>query len=117
MLNRIGATLSAICAIHCLLMPLLVGVLPILGVAWVSDEAELYITFSAVFIIGFSILWGYRKHNELRIIALFVGALGLILAGLVSENEWFHGVGMMVLLGAYFLSVRLCKSCAHDHGS
>lgn len=115
MLDRIGATLSAICAIHCLLLPLVVGVLPMLGVATVLEPAEVWLTIVAILIAVLSALWSYHKHRELRIVALFFGALGLVIIGLVLENIWYHAGGMVALLGAHILSANLCKSCSHDH--
>ena len=114
MFDQIGVTLSAICAVHCLLLPLVVGVLPMIGVAWVSEETELWLSLVAVFVAGLSALWGYHLHKKLRVIALFVGAVGLVVMGLILGDVWYHTGGMFALLGAHILSSSLCKSCSQD---
>lgn len=41
-LDRIGIIVSCACAVHCAAVPLLIGVLPLLGSSFIADErAEL----------------------------------------------------------------------------
>lgn len=78
LLDRVGATGSLLCAIHCALLPLLIVLLPSLGIAaWLGEDFErgfvLFVTLLGVFTLG----WGYRRHREVR-------PLGLLLPGLVA---------------------------------
>ncbi|WP_297831314.1 MerC domain-containing protein [Thermomonas sp.] len=76
--DRIGATGSLICAIHCALLPLLIAALPSLGLAvWLGDGFEAaFVAFASLF--GLAVLvWGYRRHRAVR-------ALGLLLPGLAA---------------------------------
>ena len=78
LLDRIGATGSLVCAVHCALLPLLFALLPSLGIAaWMGDGFELgFVVFASLF--GLAILaWSYRRHRALR-------ALGLLLPGLLA---------------------------------
>ncbi len=78
LLDRIGATGSLVCAVHCALLPLLIALLPSLGIAaWLGDGFELgFVVFASLF--GLAILaWSYRRHRALR-------ALGLLLPGLLA---------------------------------
>jgi hypothetical protein len=78
LLDRIGATGSLLCAIHCALLPLLIALLPSLGIAaWLGEDFELgFVLFASLF--GLAVLaWSYRRHRAVR-------ALGLLLPGLVA---------------------------------
>jgi len=78
LLDRIGATGSLLCAIHCAVLPLLIAVLPSLGIAaWLGEGFERgFVVFASLF--GFATLaWSYRRHRAMR-------ALGLLLPGLAA---------------------------------
>lgn len=81
LLDRLGATGSFLCAVHCALLPLLIAILPSIGVAtWLSEDAEEWFVIFASLVGLFSVVWGYRRHREVR-------ALGLLLPGLAAL--WF----------------------------
>ena len=50
LLDRIGATGSLVCAVHCAALPLLIALLPSLGIAtWLGDGFELgFVVFAAI---------------------------------------------------------------------
>ena len=75
-LDRLGATGSLLCAIHCALLPLAIAMLPALGIAkWLGDGFEFGFVVFASCVGVFSMVWGYRRHGAVR-------ALGLVLTGL-----------------------------------
>ncbi|MDE2408558.1 MAG: MerC domain-containing protein [Xanthomonadaceae bacterium] len=76
LLDRIGATGSLVCAIHCALLPLLIALLPSLGIGlWLGDGFEAgFVAFASVF--GLAVLvWSYRRHRTLRALALLLPGL------------------------------------------
>jgi Flp pilus assembly protein TadB len=76
LLDRVGATGSLVCAVHCALLPLLIAALPSLGVAvWLGEGFERVFVVFATLLGLFSVVWGYRRHRAVR-------ALGLLLPGL-----------------------------------
>ncbi len=78
LLDRLGATGSLLCAIHCALLPLLIALLPSLGIAaWLGDGFERGFVIFASLVGIFSLAWGYRRHRAVR-------ALGLLLPGLAA---------------------------------
>ncbi len=81
LLDRLGATGSLLCAIHCALLPLLIALLPSMGIAaWLGDDFEHgFVVFATLFGL-FILIWGYRRHHVVR-------ALGLLLPGLATL--WF----------------------------
>ena len=76
LIDRLGATGSLVCAIHCALLPLAIAMLPALGIAkWLGDGFEQGFVLFATALGLFSVMWGYRRHGAVR-------ALGLLLPGL-----------------------------------
>ena len=51
LLDRIGATGSLVCAVHCAALPLLIALLPSLGIAtWLGDDFERgFVIFASLF--------------------------------------------------------------------
>lgn len=81
LLDRLGATGSLVCAIHCALLPLVIALLPSLGLAvWLGEDFERGFVLFASLLGTFTLVWGYRRHHEVR-------ALGLLLPGLATL--WF----------------------------
>ena len=77
-LDRLGATGSLLCAIHCALLPLLIALLPSLGIAaWLGDDFERGFVLFATLLGSFTLAWGYRRHHVVR-------ALGLLVPGLAA---------------------------------
>ena len=81
LLDRLGATGSLLCAIHCALLPLVIALLPALGIAaWLGEGFERGFVLFATLLGLFTLVWGYRRHHVVR-------ALGLLLPGLAIL--WF----------------------------
>lgn len=67
--SKLALWLSALCAVHCLLTPLLVILLPNLGASInLSHEAEWIIIGSAAFFGGLAVWHGYQKHHRNRLL-------------------------------------------------
>ena len=78
LIDRFGAAGSLVCAIHCAALPLVIAMLPSLGVAkWLGDGFERGFVLFATLLGLFSVIWGYRRHGAIR-------ALGLLLLGLAA---------------------------------
>jgi hypothetical protein len=120
LIARLGAGLSLACAIHCALMPLLVGVLPLLGMSFLAeDHTEEWMVGAVVILALGSGLWGFRHHRALRVLMAFAGAVGLFLMGHWLGHD--HPVGLpltfaggVAIAGAHWLSTRLCRTCPSD---
>ena len=114
--DKVGIFLSGLCALHCLLTPLLVLALPMVGGYF--EQPGVHATMALVVVpVGAFAFWsGYRLHQQAHILVL--GLLGLLLIGLGSilPHEWveFYGhdavtiFGSFCLLGAHFLNRRAC---------
>ena len=130
LLDRLGATGSLLCAIHCALLPILIAALPSLGVsALVAPGLEAgFVLFASLF--GLSVLvWSYRRHRAMRALALLVPGLLVLWVGVLypplHHSVVQHAVAMTfggTLVGlAHVANLRLNHghvhdaSCAHGH--
>ena len=122
-LDRVGATGSLLCAVHCALTPLLLASLPALGVTvWFNGSLEwalvLFVTLLGLFSLG----WSYRRHRALHALALLVPGLLALWAGLLypplHESVVPHAVVMtfgVTLVGlAHLVNLRLNHGHVHD---
>lgn len=118
-MDRIGATASWVCAVHCLILPLFVVSLPVIGLGFLLEEEteRLFIGFSAA-IAGLSLLPAYfREHRKIQPILFATGGIGLIaLTHLLFEDRWllkfaFLVIGALLLTSAHLLNRKLCRAC------
>lgn len=125
LIDRLGAWGSILCAVHCAVLPVMIALLPSVGLAVFGGEGiELaFVVFASLLGLG-SLLWSYRRHRVMR-------ALGLLLPGLLVL--WFavlypplhqslvpHAVAMtfggtLVGLG-HLVNLRLNHGHVHDAG-
>ena len=123
LLDRIGATGSLVCAVHCALLPLLFALLPSLGIAgWLGDGFELgFVLFASLF--GLAVLaWSYRRHRTWRALALLVPGLLVLWLGVLypplHHSVVPHALAMTAggtLVGiAHLANLRLNRCHAHD---
>ena len=121
--DRMGMTLSMACAIHCLVMPVLIPLLPLLASSFLTGETTESVILTGTLLIAAPTLFrGYLKHRKFRVPAIFL--LGLLFLALrpgafhhdhVHEGEAMHFVlaalaGFSLAIG-HWLNLRLCKSC------
>jgi hypothetical protein len=122
-LNRLGAVASLACAAHCAAMPLLIGLLPILGLSFLAHEqTEIVLAGLSIGIGIFSLIPSYaRKHRQWRPLLLFVSGASLIIAVKLLTEEGSHleapamMFGALLIACAHIINRRLCRSCAACH--
>lgn len=103
--DKIGILLSTLCAIHCLVTPLLVLTLPILGQAFEEEWVHLVMALFVVPVGGVAFWSGYKHHKKMKVFAL--GIMGLTLVGGASlvSHSWveFFGHDLITIFGSTFL--------------
>jgi drug/metabolite transporter (DMT)-like permease len=98
-LDVVGATASFLCAIHCLAMPVLLVVLPTVGLGFLLNESlERGFVIGSVALAVASTCWGFRVHRKSRVV-------------------WFSTIGSVFLLCATFGHSHSTESAHvhHDH--
>ncbi|MBT2747093.1 MULTISPECIES: MerC domain-containing protein [unclassified Lysobacter] len=123
LLDRIGAFGSLACAVHCAALPLLIAVLPSLGIAvWFGDGFEMGFVMFATLLGSFSVISGYRRHHAMRALSLLIPGLGLLWVGVLYAPLHHallpHAITMScggVLVGlAHLTNLRLNHGHIHD---
>ena len=124
--DKLGMWASMACALHCAALPLVLAVLPALGLnrAALVDADQAFTIFATV--LGISTLaFGYRRHRVKRAWWLLLPGLTLVWANTFTALHSHGGahVAMMVIGGlliaaAHFLNTRLLRGssshCALD---
>jgi len=124
--DRLGATASFLCAIHCAALPFVIALLPLVGLSFLADhrfEAG-FVGFACV-LASFALVSGYRRHR--RRLPLMLAAPGLLL--LILGVTFLHGgsllahsilvtCGGFLVAAAHFVNLRLDRSehAGHIHG-
>ncbi|MGE5084799.1 MAG: MerC domain-containing protein [Bacillota bacterium] len=121
--DKIGIFLSTLCAIHCLVTPLLVLALPVLGQAFEASWVHWAMAFVIVPVGIFAFWSGYKHHHQRRVFNLGIVGLFLVAAGSILPHEmvefWGHDVvtilGSILLVVAHVLNRRACRCDVHAH--
>ena len=122
LLDKMGIWTSSLCALHCLLLPILVPLLPYVGATFFADSWFERSILTVSLMIGFwALLSGfYRYHRQLYPL------YSLVLGGLIYWNKDMFGeayepftiaVGAVLIIAAHIINLRLCQSCRQcdDH--
>lgn len=133
-LDRAGAVASFLCAIHCALMPLVVTLLPLLGLSFLASEPVEWALLAASATLGsWSLCLGFRQHRSRRVFMILGVALALLVAGRIFHQPHFYGfhvgehhsherhfgawgpilmvLGGLTMMSAHLLNHRLCHAC------
>ncbi len=119
MLDQVSIALSAVCMVHCAVLPLaLVGV-PVLGTLTTGGAAHFH-GFLLAIAVPISVLAlgvGVRRHGDKQV--LITGALGIVLLtlGATVFHEASHVLeiivtmaGSIFLVRAHWLNLQLCRA-------
>ena len=116
-LDSLGTTVSIACAIQCTLFPLLVSILPLVGLSFLTgDGVEKVFLVTSITLALASCYFGARYHKHLYIFLFLAGGMALIVTGRVWIDANFETPfvvsGTSVLAAGHLLNRRLCRLCA-----
>lgn len=125
-LDKLAIAFSAVCLVHCLMLPVVVTLLPIFGVSFLTHEQFHQIMLIVVLptSIGAFAL-GCREHRQSSVAV--IGGIGLallIVAAFAVGSTWGdHAERVVTVLGGVVLAIahiqnfRFCRHarCDHDH--
>jgi hypothetical protein len=128
LLDRVGATGSMLCAVHCAALPLVLAIAPAIGAGFANHTFEIgFIAFASLLGLT-SLILGYRQHRVGRALLLLVPGIALLWSAVLIErlhdSTIAHAVAMAIggtmIACAHLLNLRLTHSHAHgeacDHG-
>ncbi len=118
--DRIGMGLSVLCALHCLLTPLIILSIPFLARYYLAHPMFHFILAATIIPVGLVAFGaGIRHHHNWKV--LLMGIPGLILVSvtpyLVHIQNWplneqvLMVIGSVLLVWAHLLNRRSCQSC------
>jgi len=119
-LDRLGIWFSAICAVHCMVLPIILISFPVLSWAhWSRLMDAVVLGVAAVFGLGGCLL-GMRHHQSAAPLALVVVGLALNTTGRFGASHlgaWLAGTlvisGPMVMAYGLWRDRQLCKCRIH----
>ena len=98
--DRVGFAASFLCALHCALVPLVLALVPALGleIAGWTDIDQAFVVFATL--LGLTTMTlGYRRHRMFRAWALLLPGLALIWIGSFTrlhDHGWGHALVMVL---------------------
>jgi len=120
--DYLGVIVSGICVVHCMAMPLLLGLLPALGLSFLARDGFHQVLAALVVIVAVAaFVPGYRVHRQKSIVAL--GAVGIVLLGgaaylpelSVFVESAVTAFGGALLVVAHVLNRRRLAAHGHAH--
>jgi hypothetical protein len=131
MLDKAGMIASITCAIHCMIMPLIVTLLPIFGLSlFATEEFEWMLLMVSAMLGVTSLCFGFKKHKSFRAFSfLGIGLTFLVIGRLAHEHVshfrvftfdiylLFLVAGAILVALSHWLNNKLCKSCLPCHSS
>lgn len=118
-LDRIGMIASCVCAVHCAVMPAVIGLLPLLGLGVIADERVEWAVIGIAALVGAASLLPtyFRHHGCATPLLIFAAGLTLIFVGktLFEERATLEAAsvvaGALAVAVAHFVNRRLCRAC------
>lgn len=116
--DKFAISLSALCAIHCLLIPVLVVMTPSIAALNLQDEIfHIWMIVAVVPISAYALTMGCKNHKN--IIVMLLGVMGLLILVLtavlghdfLTENleKLFTVLGALLITIAHVWNYHLCR--------
>lgn len=84
--DRVGATASLLCAVHCMLLPFVLALLPLIGLEFLAGHVfeRIFVACAAV-LASASLITAYRRHHKPHALFLMVPGILLLLFGVAID--------------------------------
>lgn len=106
-----------LCAVHCALLPVVFGVLPALGLGFLTNHAyeQAFICF-AILLASISLWFGLRKHGSyLAFLFLVPGIILLVIGVLTGSSHANSGHAMTVSIGGTLVALSHLVNLRLNH--
>ncbi|MGH8183660.1 MAG: MerC domain-containing protein [Rhodanobacteraceae bacterium] len=125
LVDRVGATASMLCAVHCVLLPFVLALLPLLGLEFLAGHTfeRIFVACAATLACA-SILTAYRRHRKPHALYLMVPGIALLVFGIAVDLDVhvvIHTVSVVtggtLVASAHITNLVLAHRHHHAHGS
>ncbi|SET88023.1 MerC domain-containing protein [Thalassotalea agarivorans] len=116
MLDRIGITATSLCALHCILVPILLPVLPLLGLSFLADHTWEHIFLLLTAVLGAIALYSGFKRYHRKLYPFYLLVLGIIIYWMKHDvpadyELVFIIIGAGLIVASHWINLRLCNQC------
>lgn len=116
-LDSIGMTASALCAIHCAVVPLLLTTLPLVGLGFLANPMVEWTMIILALVLGvLSIFLSYfRTHKRVLPLLLLLLGFAIIICGHIFITGWVESIvvpiGGLTIAAAHFVNFKYVGAC------
>ena len=108
-LDHLAIGMAAVCALHCLLTPILIIALPIIATSFFAhQDFHLWMIFLVLPTTVFAVFMGCRSHKDRVVLALSATGLSILLFALIQERVCYASEGDAAVSSAG------CEICSRD---
>jgi MerC mercury resistance protein len=122
--DKIGSVLSSLCAVHCMCMPVLIGLLPMIGLSFLGSQRFEHIACVTMVLLAAACIWsGCRIHRRWGLLVLLCAGVAMVLyiqfIGPPEEKgtrtDWHEAMAMVIggslIAVSHLLNLRLRARC------
>ncbi len=116
MLDRIGIAATSLCALHCILLPILLPALPLLGLTFLADHTWEHVFLILTAVLGTIALFSGFKRYHRKLYPFYLLYLGVAIYWIKHDfseeyQTYFIVTGAALIVAAHFINMKLCNSC------
>lgn len=116
MLDRLGITATSLCALHCILLPIVLPALPLIGLSFMADHVWEHVFLIITGILGtIAMLSGFKRYHK-RLYPFYLLMIGLTVYWMKhdfseSVQPFFIVIGATCIVAAHIINIKLCNAC------
>ena len=116
MLDKLGITATSLCALHCILLPVLLPALPLLGLSFLADHIWEHVFLMVTAVLGTIALFSGFKRYHRKLYPFYMLFLGVAIYWQKHDfspevQPFIIFVGASLIVAAHFINLKLCNSC------
>jgi hypothetical protein len=112
--------ISTACAIHCAVLPVVAGILPVIGLHHFADDWEEWMLIAVTAIVGVTghVSAYTRHHHHLGPAITFVASLLVIIGARLTLGDTLLepaalAIGGLAAAAAHWMNIHVCRCCSH----
>ncbi|MGB1201556.1 MAG: MerC domain-containing protein [Cognaticolwellia aestuarii] len=116
MLDRLGIAATSLCALHCILLPIILPALPLLGLSFLADHTWEHVVLLLTAVLGTVALFSGFKRYHKKLYPFYLLYLGVAIYWIKHDfseeaQPLFIIAGATLIVAAHLINLKLCNSC------